>query len=84
LVKVPGVELLNDTFFNEFTIRVPGTAAAIVEALAAKGVLGGVPVSRLEPDRPELADLIIVASTEVNTHEDRAAYSKALQEVLGC
>jgi glycine dehydrogenase subunit 1 len=84
LVKVPGVELLNDTFFNEFTIRVPGTAAAIVEELAAKGVLGGVPVSRLEPDRPELADLIIVASTEVNTHEDRAAYSKALQEVLGC
>jgi glycine dehydrogenase subunit 1 len=84
LVKVPGVELLNDTFFNEFTIRVPGTAAAIVEELAAKGVLGGVPVSRLEPDRPELADLIVVASTEVNTDEDRAAYSKALQEVLGC
>jgi glycine dehydrogenase subunit 1 len=46
-------------------------------------VLGGVPVSRLEPDRPELADLIIVASTEVNTDEDRAAYAKALREVVG-
>jgi glycine dehydrogenase subunit 1 len=84
LGKVPGVELLNETFFNEFTIRVPGTAADIVEQLAGKGVLGGVPVSRLEPDRPELADLILVASTEVNTHEDRAAYAEALQEVLAC
>jgi glycine dehydrogenase subunit 1 len=81
---VPGVQVLNETFFNEFTIRVPGAAADVVERLAAKGVLGGVPVSRLEPDRPELADLIIVASTEVNTDEDRAAYTKALQEVLAC
>ena len=80
--KVTGVEVLNDTFFNEFTIRVPGKAAEVIERLAAKGVLGGVPVSRLEPDRPELADLIVVASTEVNTDEDRAAYAKALKEVL--
>jgi glycine cleavage system P protein (glycine dehydrogenase) subunit 1 len=84
LRKVPGVELLNESFFNEFTIRVPGTAADIVEKLAGRGVLGGVPVSRLEPNRPELADLILVASTEVNTQEDRAAYVQALQEVLAC
>ena len=32
--------------------------------------------------RPSLRDLIIVASTEVNTDEDRAAYVKALKEVL--
>jgi glycine dehydrogenase subunit 1 len=82
LGAVPGVEVLNDTFFNEFTIRVPGDAAAIVEKLAAKGVLGGVPASRLDPARPELRDLIIVASTEVNTDEDRAAYAAALREVL--
>jgi glycine dehydrogenase subunit 1 len=82
LSQVKGVKVLNDTFFNEFTIRVPGDAAQVIEALAAKGVLGGVPVSRLEPGRPELADLIVVASTEVNTDEDRAAYAKALTEVL--
>jgi glycine cleavage system P protein (glycine dehydrogenase) subunit 1 len=84
LVKVPGVELLNETFFNEFTIRVPGKAAEVIEGLAAKGVLGGVPVSRLEPDRAELADLIVVAATEVNTDEDRLAYANALREVLEC
>ena len=52
-----------------------------VKKLAAKGVLGGVPASRLSPDNPDLADLIIVASTEVNTDEDRAAYISALKEV---
>jgi glycine dehydrogenase subunit 1 len=82
LAAVPGVEILNETFFNEFTVRVPGDAAQLIEALATKGVLGGVPVSRLEPDRPELADLVVVASTEVNTEEDRTAYIQALKEVL--
>jgi glycine dehydrogenase subunit 1 len=82
LAKVKGVSVLNDTFFNEFTIRVPGDAAEVVEKLAKKGVLGGVPVSRLEPGRSELADLIVVASTEVNTDADRAAYVKALKRVL--
>ena len=84
LARVPGVEVLNERFFNEFTIRVPGDAADVIEALAARGVLGGVPVSRLEPGRPELGDLIVVAATEVNTDEDRAAYVAALEEILTC
>jgi glycine cleavage system P protein (glycine dehydrogenase) subunit 1 len=82
LSGVPGVSVLNDTFFNEFTIRVPGVAGDVVEALAKKGVLGGVPVSRLEPERTELADLIVVAATEINTDEDRDAFAAALKEVL--
>ncbi len=82
LGKVPGVKVLNETFFNEFTIRVPGDAAQVIEKLAAKGVLGGVPCSRLAPDNPHLRDLIIAASTEVNTDEDRAAYAQALKEEL--
>ena len=82
LAAVPGVSVLNDSFFNEFTIRVPGDAAAVIEKLAAKGVLGGVPVSRLEPDKPGLADLIVVAATEINTDADRRAYVAALKEVL--
>ncbi len=81
LSKVPGVEVLNRTFFNEFAIRVKGDAAAVIEKLAAKGVLGGVPVSRLIPGKA-FADLILVASTEINTDDDRAAYAAALKEVL--
>jgi glycine dehydrogenase subunit 1 len=82
LGKVPGLSVLNDTFFNEFTIRVPGDAAEVIEKLARKGVLGGVPASRLAPDNADLRDLIIVACTEVNTDADRKAYVKALQAVL--
>jgi glycine dehydrogenase subunit 1 len=82
LSEVPGVSVLNDSFFNEFTIRVKGNAAEVIEALARQGILGGVPVSRLEPGRPELNDLIVVASTEVNTDEDRKAYTAALREVV--
>jgi glycine dehydrogenase subunit 1 len=82
LAKVPGVKVLNDTFFNEFTIRVPGKAAEVIEKLAARGVLGGVPASRLMPGNPDMADLIIVASTEVNSDADRAAYVAALKEVV--
>ncbi len=82
LAKVPGVSVLNKTFFNEFTIGVPDKAADVIEKLAEKGVLGGVPASRLYPGNPDFDDLIIVASTEVNTEEDRAAYAKALTEIL--
>jgi len=81
LGAVKGVEVVNKTFFNEFTIRTPGDAAELIERLAERGVLGGVPVSRLLPDRG-LADLILVASSEVNTPDDRAAYAQALKGAL--
>ena len=79
---VGGVKVLNDAFFNEFTVKLPKPAAEVVEALAEKGVLGGVPVSRLEPGKADLADLLLVASSEVNSDEDRAAFVAALKEVL--
>ncbi len=74
--------VLNDTFFNEFTIRVPGDAADVVERLAERGVLAGVPVSRLLAGAG-LDDLIVVASTEVNTDEDRAALCRRAEGGAG-
>jgi glycine dehydrogenase subunit 1 len=84
LATVPGVAVLNQRFFNEFTIRVPGDAEAVIEQLAGRGVLGGVPFRRLQPGRPELRDLIVVAATEVNTDLDGEVYVRALTEVLAC
>jgi glycine dehydrogenase subunit 1 len=81
LKGVKGVELLNGTFFNEFTLRLAKPAAEVVERLAEKGILAGVPVSRLLPGAG-LDDLVIVASTEMNTDDDRAALVAALKEVL--
>jgi glycine dehydrogenase subunit 1 len=82
LAAVKGVSVLNKSFFNEFTIRVAGDAAAVIEKLAAKHIMGGVPVSRLLPGNKAVAELILVAATEINTNDDRAAYAKALAEVL--
>lgn len=83
LGSLRGVEVLNETFFNEFTIRIKGDAAQAVEHMAKRGVLGGVPLSRLLPDSG-LDDLILVASTEMNTDADREALAKALQGALSC
>src|SRR5665213_3518124 len=65
LAGVKGVEVLTETFFNEFTLRIAGDAARTIEHMAAAGVLGGVPVSRLLPGQG-LDDLVLVANTEVN------------------
>ncbi len=81
LATVDGVSVLNASFFNEFTIRVPGDAADVVEKLAAKGILGGVPYSRLAP-KAGLDDLILVAATETTTADDRTAYAAVLKAVL--
>jgi glycine dehydrogenase subunit 1 len=81
LREIPGVETLNRSFFNEFTLRVNTDAAELVERLAARGVLAGAPVSRLIPNAG-LDDLLLVASTEINTDEDRAALVAELKGAL--
>jgi glycine dehydrogenase subunit 1 len=82
LAAVPGVEVLNPAFFNEFTVRLPKPAAEVVEALARQGVMAGVPVSRLEPDRPELANLLVVAATETTIDDHIQTYAEALEAEL--
>ncbi|MCB9993302.1 MAG: aminomethyl-transferring glycine dehydrogenase subunit GcvPA [Hyphomicrobiaceae bacterium] len=82
LMAIEGVELVNRSFFNEFTLRLPKSAANVVDDLARKGVLGGVPVSRLLPQIPEVEDLLVVAVTETSTESDFDDYVAALAEVL--
>jgi glycine dehydrogenase subunit 1 len=82
LEDIPGVRLLNRAFFNEFTLRLPCPAAPVVETLAAKGVLAGIPVSRLYPGQPELADLLLVAATETVTEGDMDRLALGLAEAL--
>jgi glycine dehydrogenase subunit 1 len=82
LASIRGVELVTRSFFNEFALRLPNNASDIVEALAAKGVLAGVPGGRLWPDETAAQNLLIVAATECVSDADIAAYAKALREVL--
>ncbi len=80
--SVKGVSVLTKSFFNEFTIRLPKNANDVVEALAAKGVLGGVPGERLWPFDRETHDLLIVAATECVSDADIKAFATALAEGL--
>jgi glycine dehydrogenase subunit 1 len=82
LSSVEGVSVLNGTFFNEFTIRIDGDANAIVEKLAERKVLGGVPVSRLKPRDRDLSNLIVVAATELTTTDDINRFAGALAELV--
>ncbi len=76
---IHGAEVMNESFFNEFTVKLNKPAADVVEALAKKGVLGGVPVSRLTEGNE---DLLLVCATETSSEEDIHAFEKALTEVL--
>ncbi len=82
LSEVPGVSLVNDTFFNEFTLRLEKEARPIVRTMAEKGVLGGVSLGRLYPNAPELEQGLVVAVTETVSDEDIDALAGALKEAL--
>jgi glycine dehydrogenase subunit 1 len=81
LAMVKGVDVLTPAFFNEFVLKLPKPAAAVVEALVEKGVLAGVPAARLWPEAG-LDDLLLVAATECNTESELDSYARALAEVL--
>jgi glycine dehydrogenase subunit 1 len=81
LSAIPTVEVVNTHFFNEFVMRTPRPAAELIETLIEGGVIGGLPLSRLLPGAG-LDDCIVVACTETNTDDDRAAYAHALADCL--
>ena len=77
----PMVTPINKTFFNEITVRLPKPAHEVVEALASRGVLGGIDVARLCPEA-DLADHLLIAATETVTEADMDKFASSLQEVL--
>ena len=66
-------------------VTILGRDVAVLAEAVTRGdavrYVQAVRVSRLAPGAG-LDDLIIVASTEINTDEDRAAYAAALTEIL--
>jgi len=82
LSALPGVTLLNNAYFNEFTVLLPSDARQAVRALADRGVLGGVALGRLYPQASELHAGLLVTASECTSDEDIAALVAALKEVL--
>lgn len=82
LAQINGVELLNDSFFNEFTLILDRDARQIVRQLAEKRILAGVSLGRLYPEDSELAHGLIVAVTETSNDDEIEAFAKALEGAL--
>lgn len=82
LGDIGGVDVLNEGFFNEFTLRLDRPAAEIVSALAKSRILAGVPVSRLMPERSDMANLLLVAASECTTEADMDALTYGLRDVV--
>jgi len=77
---IRGAEVLNETFFNEFAVKLDRPAVEVVDAMVEKGVIAGVPLSRLAPDADE--NILLVCATETSSDDDIAAFETALKEVL--
>jgi glycine dehydrogenase subunit 1 len=82
LAAIPRVELVNDSFFNEFTLKLPVEARPAVHAMVEEGVLGGVSLGRLYPGVAALQNGLVLAVTETATGEDIDALEAALKEVV--
>ncbi|MEI6556817.1 MAG: aminomethyl-transferring glycine dehydrogenase subunit GcvPA [Rhodospirillaceae bacterium] len=82
LGDLKGLRILTDGFFNEFTIDVGRRATKVVTKLAKRGLLAGVPATRLFPDSDGLTDLLLVTATECTTEADMDALARGLGELL--
>ena len=81
LAATPGVTVLTPRFFNEFAVSLAKPAAAVVDALAAEGIIAGVPYSRLDP-KAGLDDVLLLAATETTPPADIQALTAALTRVM--
>ena len=82
LAKVPGVTVINDAFFNEFTVTLGQDAREVVRKLTTQNILAGVSLGRLYPAEAHLSEGLVIAVTETTTEEDIETLASALQEVL--
>ena len=80
LEKVPGVRVAFDApRFHEAVLLLDRPVRGVLEALAARGIVGGVDISR---DYPSLGNALLVCATETRTPEDIATYARALADVM--
>jgi len=76
-----GIERVHEApYLNEFAIRVPDALAVHARLLDA-GVLAGLPLARWYPDDPELADALLVCTTELTTDSDIERLVEGLKEM---
>ena len=80
LTAIDGVErLFEGPHFHELALRLEHPVGSVLEALAARDILGGYDLSVACPD---LGNALLVCATETKTDADIDAYVNTLKEVL--
>jgi glycine dehydrogenase subunit 1 len=80
LTRIRGVRPVFDRpRFHEAVLQLDRPVAPVLEALAARGIVGGYD---LTPHYPALGCALLVCATETRTAADIDAYARALAEVL--
>jgi len=80
LIKIPGVEpAFNRRFFNEFAVRLPKDASAVVGDLVDQGIAAGFPVGRYYAG---MDNVLLLAFTEKRTKEEIDIMVAKLESVL--
>ncbi len=72
LASVKGVKVLNDSFFNEFTIELNKDAKEVNKKLLAKDIIGGFAVE----------NKMVVAVSELTSDEDMKKFAEELKNIL--
>lgn len=72
LAKVKGVKVLNESFFNEFTIELSKDAAEVNKKLLAKNIIGGF----------AQGSKMIVAASELTSEKDMEIFASELEKIL--
>jgi glycine dehydrogenase subunit 1 len=80
LTRIPGVRLAFDRpRYNEAVLLLDRPVAPVLEALAARGIVGGYDLST---HYPALGPALLTCATETRTPAEIDAYARALGEVL--
>ena len=80
LMQIAGVDsMFTGAHFHEAALRLDRPVAPVLEALAARDILGGFDLSQ---DFPELGNGLLICATETKTESDLKAYATAMTEVM--
>jgi len=80
LTQIDGIDRLFDApSFHEVALRLDRPAAGVLEALAARGILGGYDLGN---DYPEFGDALLVCATETKTDDDIELLVSSMREIF--
>ncbi len=71
IAALPGWELLFEgPYYHEFAVKAPVPWTKVNAVLLAEGIIGGLPLAKMYPDRPEWENAILFCVTEARTADE--------------